>query len=77
MGAVRTTFAMVAALIIRRKMLLGRGLDDPYAVRPSFVLPSGALKQGSPSPGISTVRYFHSSLVAQLTDHHIYSRGAR
>lgn len=30
MGAVRTTFAMVAACIIRRKQLISKGLDDPY-----------------------------------------------
>lgn len=30
MGAVRTTFAMVAACIIRRKQLIVRGMDDPY-----------------------------------------------
>lgn len=35
MGAVRTTFAMVAAVIVRRKMLLARGLEDPYANRSS------------------------------------------
>lgn len=57
MGAVRTTFAMVAALIIRRRMLLVRGLDDPYAAKPSFVSPSGTLKQGSASLGTSTVRH--------------------
>ncbi|KAI0330242.1 hypothetical protein GY45DRAFT_1323965 [Cubamyces sp. BRFM 1775] len=33
MGAVRTTFAMVAACIVRRKQLLDRGLQDPYAAR--------------------------------------------
>ncbi|KAH9856633.1 inositol hexakisphosphate-domain-containing protein [Lenzites betulinus] len=33
MGAVRTTFAMVAACIVRRKQLLDRGLEDPYAAR--------------------------------------------
>ncbi|EIW57292.1 uncharacterized protein TRAVEDRAFT_59033 [Trametes versicolor FP-101664 SS1] len=33
MGAVRTTFAMVAACIVRRKQLLDRGLEDPYATR--------------------------------------------
>ncbi|KAF8556228.1 hypothetical protein OG21DRAFT_1409537 [Imleria badia] len=54
MGAVRTTFAMVAALIVRRKMLLVRGLGDPYAVKSSFVSPSGTLRQGSASSGIST-----------------------
>lgn len=30
MGAVRTTFAMAAACIIRRKQLIVRGMDDPY-----------------------------------------------
>ncbi|KAI0784287.1 inositol hexakisphosphate-domain-containing protein [Abortiporus biennis] len=33
MGAVRTTFAMVAACIIRRKQIISNGLDDPYASR--------------------------------------------
>ncbi|EPQ54220.1 hypothetical protein GLOTRDRAFT_116807 [Gloeophyllum trabeum ATCC 11539] len=33
MGAVRTTFAMVAATLIRRKQLLQAGLDDPFARR--------------------------------------------
>ncbi|KAJ7831422.1 hypothetical protein B0H14DRAFT_3464116 [Mycena olivaceomarginata] len=33
MGAVRTTFAMVAASIVRRKQLILRGLPDPYAVK--------------------------------------------
>ncbi|KAG1726694.1 inositol hexakisphosphate-domain-containing protein [Suillus paluster] len=56
MGAVRTTFAMVAAVIVRRKMLLARGLEDPYASRSSFLsnLGNGAHKIGDGSPGIST-----------------------
>ncbi|KAG7451357.1 uncharacterized protein BT62DRAFT_942232 [Guyanagaster necrorhizus] len=33
MGAVRTTFAMVAASIVRRKQLISKGLPDPYAVK--------------------------------------------
>ncbi|KAI8980087.1 inositol hexakisphosphate-domain-containing protein [Trametes punicea] len=33
MGAVRTTFAMVAACIVRRKQVIDRGLEDPYAAR--------------------------------------------
>ncbi|KAJ7145106.1 inositol hexakisphosphate-domain-containing protein [Mycena crocata] len=33
MGAVRTTFAMVAASILRRKQLIVRGLADPYAMK--------------------------------------------
>ncbi|KAJ7707320.1 inositol hexakisphosphate-domain-containing protein [Mycena rosella] len=35
MGAVRTTFAMVAASIVRRKQLIVRGLADPYAIKPT------------------------------------------
>lgn len=56
MGAVRTTFAMVAAVIVRRKMLLARGLEDPYPSRSSFLsnLGSGSYKMGNSSPGIST-----------------------
>ncbi|KAG8213255.1 inositol hexakisphosphate-domain-containing protein [Butyriboletus roseoflavus] len=56
MGAVRTTFAMVAALIVRRRMLLVRGLNDPYTTKSSFVSPSAAIKQGSVSPRISSPR---------------------
>ncbi|KAG2359074.1 inositol hexakisphosphate-domain-containing protein [Suillus spraguei] len=56
MGAVRTTFAMVAAVIVRRKMLLSRGLDDPYPSRSSFLSSSGSesYKMGNGSPGFST-----------------------
>lgn len=56
MGAVRTTFAMVAAVIVRRKMLLSRGLDDPYPSRSSFLSNSGSgsYKMGNGSPGFST-----------------------
>ncbi|KAJ7730943.1 hypothetical protein B0H14DRAFT_3517986 [Mycena olivaceomarginata] len=39
MGAVRTTFAMVAASIVRRKQLILRGLPDPYAVNTTAPLP--------------------------------------
>lgn len=67
MGAVRTTFAMVAALIVRRRMLLARGLDDPYAVKSSFVFPSGTLRQGNTTPGFSTVsRLIHCQLLSSL-----------
>ncbi|KAJ6507779.1 inositol hexakisphosphate-domain-containing protein [Mycena vitilis] len=37
MGAVRTTFAMVAASIVRRKQLIVRGLPDPYAMKGSGI----------------------------------------
>ncbi|KAF8150729.1 inositol hexakisphosphate-domain-containing protein [Crassisporium funariophilum] len=33
MGAVRTTFAMVAASLVRRKQIIDRGLPDPYALK--------------------------------------------
>ncbi|KAL5486072.1 hypothetical protein ACEPAI_7116 [Sanghuangporus weigelae] len=35
MGAVRTTFAMVAALLVRRKQITTRGLGDPFLSRGS------------------------------------------
>ncbi|PCH42051.1 hypothetical protein WOLCODRAFT_119866, partial [Wolfiporia cocos MD-104 SS10] len=51
MGAVRTTFAMVAACIIRRKQLMAHGLEDPYVARAigkALVGPSSPLS-GQPS----------------------------
>ncbi|KAG2100890.1 inositol hexakisphosphate-domain-containing protein [Suillus cothurnatus] len=56
MGAVRTTFAMVAAVIVRRKMLLARGLEDPCPSRSSFLsnLSGGSYRMGNGSTGIST-----------------------
>jgi Inositol hexakisphosphate len=33
MGAVRTTYAMVAASLVRRRQLMVRGMNDPYAGR--------------------------------------------
>ncbi|KAF5359127.1 hypothetical protein D9756_003293 [Leucocoprinus leucothites] len=38
MGAVRTTFAMVAALIIRRKQLVERGFSDPFGMSPALLV---------------------------------------
>ncbi|KIK55186.1 hypothetical protein GYMLUDRAFT_48165 [Collybiopsis luxurians FD-317 M1] len=35
MGAVRTTFAMVAACVVRRRQLILRGLPDPYGLKSS------------------------------------------
>ncbi|OJA21653.1 hypothetical protein AZE42_09324 [Rhizopogon vesiculosus] len=59
MGAVRTTFAMIAAVIVRRKMMLARGLEDPYASRSSLlsIMGSGAQKTGSGNSGINTATY--------------------
>jgi hypothetical protein len=45
MGAVRTTFAMVSAQILRRKQVLLQGLADPFAAKPS-------------TPGKIPVRFF-------------------
>ncbi|KAG9015211.1 hypothetical protein FRB94_004330 [Tulasnella sp. JGI-2019a] len=44
MGAVRTTFAMTAACIIRRKQLILRGASDPYA----------SVRGAAPTSGLST-----------------------
>ena len=41
MGAVRTTFAMVAACIVRRKQFIERGLEDPYTATRSVGSRSG------------------------------------
>ncbi|KAJ7649811.1 inositol hexakisphosphate-domain-containing protein [Roridomyces roridus] len=50
MGAVRTTFAMVAASIIRRKQLIVRGLADPYAGKHSSGTPLGIMTPIAGSP---------------------------
>ncbi|KIY62129.1 hypothetical protein CYLTODRAFT_494858 [Cylindrobasidium torrendii FP15055 ss-10] len=47
MGAVRTTFAMITACIVRRKQLMDRGFADPYAAKGPF---SGLPTPGSTSP---------------------------
>ncbi|KAH9928428.1 inositol hexakisphosphate-domain-containing protein [Amylocystis lapponica] len=48
MGVVRTTFAMAAACIVRRKQLIARGLDDPYGNRtPGTSTPVGLGSQPS------------------------------
>lgn len=54
MGAVRTTFAMVAACLVRRKQLIDQGIEDPFITRP-----------GGHKSGISTVRFAKFQI-----DHH-------
>lgn len=56
MGAVRTTFAMTAACLVRRKQLMLRGLPDPYAAR---LL--GTPNQPNAGSGINTVGRSHTS----------------
>ncbi|QRV75009.1 paladin [Ceratobasidium sp. AG-Ba] len=41
MGAVRTTFAMVSACLIRRKQLIARGHPDPFAKTGALTVDSG------------------------------------
>ncbi|KAF9067827.1 inositol hexakisphosphate-domain-containing protein [Rhodocollybia butyracea] len=48
MGAVRTTFAMVAACVVRRRQLILKGLPDPYELR----MPGSHI--ASPGSGFST-----------------------
>ncbi|KAI6042555.1 inositol hexakisphosphate-domain-containing protein [Pisolithus marmoratus] len=54
-GAVRTTFAMVAALIVRRRMAIRQGFEDPYANK-SFLsmINSSTGKVGNGTPGYAT-----------------------
>jgi hypothetical protein len=54
MGAVRTTFAMTAACLVRRRQLMLRGLPDPYATK----LLSTTHSSNSPS-GVNTVSQGH------------------
>ncbi|KAL0953289.1 hypothetical protein HGRIS_004538 [Hohenbuehelia grisea] len=57
MGAVRTTFAMVAASVVRRKQLIARGLGDPYAAKGTGVSSAATpAVAGTPSnSGVNTV----------------------
>lgn len=57
MGAVRTTFAMVAASLVRRKQIINAGGPDPYALKgvgPHVPRPS--------SPGIGTVSHIEDPI---------------
>lgn len=63
MGAVRTTFAMVAASLVRRKQFIARGISDPYAVKTPAFAPTPALTHGS---GASTVS--RDTITPSLTD---------
>jgi hypothetical protein len=57
MGAVRTTFAMTAACLVRRRQLMLRGLSDPYATK----LLNSPLPSNSAS-GVNTVSPGHVQL---------------
>jgi hypothetical protein len=51
MGAVRTTFAMVAVSIVRCKQLIVCGLPDPYAVKHND--PTTPARIGTPTGSVS------------------------
>ncbi|QRW17895.1 paladin [Rhizoctonia solani] len=53
MGAVRTTFAMVSACLIRRKQLIARGFPDPFAKVVPSAHESGVATVGGGSPSAS------------------------
>lgn len=59
MGAVRTTFAMVAASLVRRKQFIARGLPDPYAAKFPPIATTPVITHGSgtntPSTGASSM----------------------
>jgi hypothetical protein len=57
MGAVRTTFAMTAACLVRRRQLMLRGLPDPYANK-LLNTPHAS----SPASGVNTVSQGHVQL---------------
>ena len=48
-GSERTTFGMVAAILVRRRQLMVKGINDPY--------PSRGVGSGTPPTGASTVRF--------------------
>ncbi|KAG6856507.1 hypothetical protein H0H87_003700 [Tephrocybe sp. NHM501043] len=50
MGAVRTTFAMVAASLMRRKQLLSLGMPDPYPVHTTQVGSNSGTSSGINTP---------------------------
>lgn len=53
MGAVRTTFAMVAASIVRRKQLIALGLPDPYATKNGGIPSNSGASTVSPSAPVN------------------------
>lgn len=61
MGAVRTTFAMVAASLVRRKQLISRGMPDPYATK----VPGISNSPLSSSPGTTTVSTVQLSQISK------------
>ncbi|KAJ7592850.1 inositol hexakisphosphate-domain-containing protein [Mycena floridula] len=72
MGAVRTTFAMVAASIIRRKQVIGRGMPDPYAIGRAFPPnvsrdPSGSGRNTPPTESVIMMSMEQKSAQQELS----------
>jgi hypothetical protein len=67
MGVVRTTFAMVAASLVRRKQVLARGMEDPYPEK-ALMLPFGRGSKTSGNSGFSTVSVPPITLRVALMD---------
>lgn len=63
MGAVRTTFAMVAASLVRRKQFIARGIPDPYAVKCPPIATTPVITHGS---GTNTVSW--ATVTLSITD---------
>ena len=61
MGAVRTTYAMIAACIVRRKQCIEMGLGDPFA-RESRV---GASSTGMTPMGSSPIPHTQAAIVLE------------
>lgn len=72
-GAARTTLAMVAASVVRRKQMLERGLSDPFSlplVGTSMSVASGLISRtstpGGPAGGIDPARSSPTSQMAEI-----------
>jgi hypothetical protein len=61
MGAVRTTFAMTSACVVRRRQLMLRGQPDPYATRLTITSPLSNSASGDNTVRLRTHSTIHSS----------------
>ncbi|KAF8623644.1 hypothetical protein AX17_007344 [Amanita inopinata Kibby_2008] len=65
MGAVRTTFAMVAASVVRRRQLIVRGMPDPYATK-SYMSGSRPLSQSGAGTSAPTGQQTEARILQAL-----------
>ena len=71
MGAVRTTFAMVAASLLRRKQMIDRGLPDPYAPKS---INNGVSIPSSPAGSSTASFFFHPHVLYNNFPLHLLSQ---